>query len=113
MLYRYVGTADSNCWQSARLAPVRPRSLVHCDEMSVNVPSDRISPPSPPKIAAFVPGSSTIACESGCCPFGAIEFGSQQLSGLVGFVVASHVMSANDAPASPERMNARPFVVKP
>ena len=30
------------------------------------------------------PGISTIACESGCCPFGAIEFGWQQLPAVSG-----------------------------
>src|SRR6266542_3729897 len=112
MLYRYDGTADSSCWQSVRPEPVRPRS-VHCDEMSANSPLERISPPSVPKIAALVPGISTMACESGCWPFGATAFGWQQLPAGVGFVVASHVMSVNDAPASVERMNARPFVVNP
>ena len=112
MPFSLCGTAESSCWQSARSAPVSPRA-VHCDEMSRNSPSDFISPPSPPKIAASVPGISTIACESGCCPFGAIGFGWQQLPGGVGFVVESHVMSVNDAPASVERMNARPLVVCP
>jgi hypothetical protein len=81
--------------------------------MSAKSPLDRISPPSPPKIAESVPGIATIACESGCCPFGAIGFGLQQLPGGVGFVVASHVTSVNDAPASVERMNARPLLTWP
>src|SRR6266540_4245748 len=65
MLYRYVGTAERSCWQSARFAPLSPRAA-HCDEMSAKLPLDRISPPSVPKIAASLPGISTIACESGC-----------------------------------------------
>src|SRR5262245_17397773 len=71
---RTVGTADSNCLHSARLAPVSGRES-HCDEMSAKSPLDRMRPPSPPKIAAFEPGISTMACESGCWPFGAIAFG--------------------------------------
>src|SRR5262245_1689984 len=112
MLNRCDGTAESSCWHSARFAPLMPREL-HCEEMLVKFPLERMRPPSPPKIAASVPGISTTACESGCCPFGATAFGWQQLPGGVGGVVASHVMSVNDAPASAERMNARPLVVKP
>ena len=52
-----LGTAESNCWQVARLVPVRPRS-VHCDEMFAKAPLERTSPPSEPKIAESVPGIS-------------------------------------------------------
>jgi hypothetical protein len=81
--------------------------------MSLKLPSERIRPPSVPKIAESVPGISTIACESGCWPFGAIAFGWQQFPAGFGSVPASHVMSVNEAPALPERMNARPLVENP
>ena len=42
-----------------------------------------------------------------------MEFGWQQVPGGVGFVVASHVISVNEAPASDDRRNARPLVLKP
>src|SRR5262245_3321545 len=77
---RCEGTADSNCWHVARLIGPRGR-LLHCGEMSENVPLDRTSPPSEPKMAPFVPGISTIAWLSGCMPLGAIGFGWQHEPG--------------------------------
>src|SRR5215510_10717006 len=59
-LKSFEGTADSNCRHVARLKGLRGR-LLHCGEMSENVPLDRTSPPSEPKIAESVPGISTIA----------------------------------------------------
>ena len=71
--------------------------------MSVNDPLERVSPPSEPKKAAFVPGNLYDRVLSpGAWPFGAIGFGWQQEPGGVGFVVASHVTSVKLLPASVE-----------
>src|SRR5438552_11529384 len=113
-LERWLGTCDKSCWQSARSSPLSPRGLVHCAEMFANAPSERTRPPSEPsKKRPGLPGLTTNPCWSGCIPFGAIGLGWQQLPGGVGFVVESHVMSVNDAPASVERRTPRPFVANP
>ena len=43
----FDGTAESNCWQVARLVAESPR-VAHWDEMFVNVALVRTSPPSEP-----------------------------------------------------------------
>src|SRR5215471_8996000 len=113
-LERCAGTWDRSWWQSARSVPLSPRMLAHCDEMSLNAPSERTRPPSEPsKKRPGLPGLTRNACWSGCIPFGAIGLGWQQLPGGVGAVVESHVMSVHDAPASVERRTPRPFVANP
>src|SRR5215213_5222380 len=110
--YSCVGTAESSCLQRAML--VGPSGRVsHCPEMSAKLPLVRTRPPSEPKIAESVPGIATMACSSGCIPFGANAFGLQHWPARFGVVVASHVMSVKFAPASVERRNARPLVAKP
>src|SRR5436190_13752809 len=111
-LYSCVGTAESSCLHRAMLTGPSGR-LSHCPEMSAKLPLVRTRPPSEPKIAESVPGIATIACSSGCIPFGANAFGLQHWPGWFGAVDASHVMSVKLAPASIERRNARPFDEKP
>src|SRR4051812_35906096 len=91
-LVSFPGTRDSSCWQSARLAPVSPR-VAHSAEVSTNSPLERTRPPSEPKKATFgFDGTVTIACWSGCIPFGN-PFAS---------AVASRVTSEKLTPASVE-----------
>src|SRR6516164_317872 len=65
-LNKREGTLDSSCWQSARFAPLSPRYVVHCDEISEKLPLERMSPPSEPSKnrPGFV-GLTTSACWSG------------------------------------------------
>src|SRR5438552_19213731 len=82
--------------------------------MFEKAPSERTRPPSEPsKNRPGLVGLTTNPCWSGCIPFGAIGLGWQQLPGGVGLVVASHVMSVNDAPASVEERTPRRFVANP
>src|SRR6266404_6717405 len=63
-----VGARDKSCWHRARLTRPSPRPPQRL-EMSVNVPSDRIRPPSEPSknwLGLF--GFTTKACWSGCRP---------------------------------------------
>src|SRR5436189_156902 len=71
-----IGTRESSRLQPTLSAPVtgppvmtsRPSSS-HCDEMLVNVPLVRMTPPSEPsKIWVGLPGLMTIACWSGWMP---------------------------------------------
>src|SRR5205807_10605009 len=60
-----VGARDKSCWQRARDAPLRPTRPQRL-EMSVNVPSDRIRPPSEPSKYWFgLFGLTANACWSG------------------------------------------------
>src|SRR5436190_6527296 len=101
--------------------PSRPTSS-HCDEMLVNVPLVRMTPPSEPsKIWVGLPGLTTIACWSGWMPFDAlrqnvIPYGAYAHHGA-GVSCASTVRSVNvrlafvasGSPAVFEKSTARPF----
>src|SRR5256885_3992117 len=91
----WVGMAFSQCWQSARSAPVGPRPAQLLDA-SVKLPPVRTRPPSEPRKAiSGLPGAKAITCWSGCMPSGGDS--------------ASLVMSVKLTPASVERCTARPL----
>src|SRR6266436_2327387 len=92
------GIELSQSWQLARSAPVRLRKPgPQVCEVSTNVPSVRTRPPSEPMNATFgCSGANTIACWSGCMPLGT---GPRE----------SFVISVKLAPASVERITARPL----
>src|SRR5438552_2109158 len=81
--------AFSQCWQSARSAPVRPR-LAQLPDASMKLPLVRTRPPSEPRKAiSGLPGAKAITCWSGCIPSGGDS--------------ASLVMSVKLTPASVQR----------
>src|SRR4051812_47224434 len=82
------GTADSSHLHCCRSDPLRPR-LSQRAEVSLNVPSDRMTPPSEPsQTCSGLFGLATRVCWSGCRPLGAVG------------LVASSVRSDHVAPAS-------------
>src|SRR6185295_17548110 len=96
MLMSWLATLFSRLLHSARSAAPRPRVL-HLDEMSTSLPSERTTPPSETVMnSSGLPGTVTVACSYGW--IASARFGSP-----------SCVRSVKAAPPLVDRSQARPF----